>query len=94
MKTLTIVALLLGTACATTSAATGPGAVACEKGHAAIVNQGSTIYVSPDSTSSAITQLSKDARMCVASEQSGFGFRKVRLPDGRTGYVSESNLML
>jgi len=94
MKTLTIIALLLGTACATTSAASGPDAVACEKGQSAIVNQGSTIYVSPDSTSSAITQLNKDARMCVAADTSGFGFRQVRLPDGRTGYVKEDNLML
>lgn len=94
MKALTIVAILLGTACATTSAATGTNAVACEKGQAAIVNQGSTIYIAPDSTSPAVTQINKDARMCVASDPSGFGFRQVRLPDGRTGYVSESNLIL
>src|SRR5207244_12457891 len=94
MKTLTLVSLLLATACATTTAQSGAPMQACEKGQAAVLNRGSWVYTAPDSTSKPVEEVRADQRVCAASDVSGFGFRHVNLPDGRDGYVSESSLSL
>lgn len=90
MKLMLSASLLLAFACATAQPA--PTAQSCTMGSPAVANQGTDVYARPDGTSSVITTLKSDTRLCVNSDSQGFGFRHVKLADGRDGYVSESNL--
>ena len=95
MKTLTLVSILFAAACATTGAAqSGAPMQACEKGTSALLNRGAWVYSGPDSTSTPVEEVKSDQRVCASGDVAGFGFRRVNLPDGRTGFVEESNLQM
>ncbi len=59
-----------------------------------MADRGATVYLQPDGTSAAVTKLAADTRVCIGSETAGFGFRRVKLADGREGYLPESSLGL
>ena len=89
-------ALGLSFACASTGAVSSGGAVAGTEGGScapATASKGAVIHASPDGTSEAVATLSSQSRVCADSGVVGFGFRHVKLPDGKEGYVAESDLI-
>lgn len=95
----------LATACATGGSAgssTGSSAAAsngsnatagdCGPMVAAHAARGAIVLDAPDSTASSIATLQEGTAVCASKESRGFGFRRVRLADGRVGYVDEQNL--
>jgi len=87
-----LVAVLGLTACATTSSGTGTTAQAgsCSP---ATANGGTIVYSQPDINSSRVASLSNKARVCADSDAIGFGYRHVRLDNGKEGYVADSDLI-
>jgi hypothetical protein len=92
MKLILSTSLLLVLACATAKSGASPTAQSCGLLAPAVANQGTDVFSAPDGTSSVIVTLKSDTRVCVNSESEGFGYRRVRLADGRDGYVRESSL--
>ena len=94
MKSILAAALGLSFACASMTSATAPAgtaqAAACSP---ATANPGATVYSRPDSTSNPVAALGANSKVCAESEVVGFGFRHVKLSDGREGYVAESDLI-
>jgi hypothetical protein len=83
-------ALGLSFACATTTAASAPTAQgACAP---ATVNLGATLYALPDSSSAPVVLFRERTQVCAQSEVVGFGFRHVKLSDGKEGYVADTDL--
>ena len=58
----------------------------------AVAYRGSDIYAGPDSSPGPMIRLKADTPVCASASMAGYGFRRVQLADGKTGYVSESNL--
>ena len=87
-----LVAVLGLTACATMSSGNGTTAQAgsCTP---ATVNGGAIVYSQPDGTSNPVASLSNRARVCADSDSSGFGYRHVKLDNGKEGYIAESDLI-
>jgi hypothetical protein len=51
------------------------------------------VYDRPDSAATGSTaRLGEDTPVCASTDSRGFGFRLVKLPNGKSGYVEESNL--
>jgi hypothetical protein len=46
----------------------------------------------PDGTAELIATIADSTPVCAASESSGFKFRRVKLADGRTGFIHERSL--
>jgi len=86
-----LVAALAG-ACATTQHVAGTwncgGAM-----DRAVAESGSELYEAPDGNARSMGQLKDAQAVCVDKEVQGFGFRRVTLADGRSGFVRESSLM-
>ena len=61
---------------------------------AVVAPRGTTIYESPDSATLPIASIDKDTSVCVSADRSGYGFRRVTLANGKTGYIAESSLSL
>ena len=88
-------------ACASTSSSS-PGSSmsaqrsdgqSCPSGQvSAVVERDTDVYASPDSTSRVVGTLNTRARVCADASASGYGFRRVKLPNGRDGFVDESNV--
>jgi hypothetical protein len=59
----------------------------------AVARRGTAVYDRPDAAASAATtRLDEDTPVCASADARGFGFRLVKLADGKSGYVEESNL--
>lgn len=54
--------------------------------------RGAVVLSAPDSTANSIATLQEGTALCASKESRGFGFRRVRLADGRIGFVDEQNL--
>lgn len=93
MKLTALVSLLLACACATAPVSSAQS-TACGRDLSAVADRGATVYTQPDGTSEAVVKLTADTRVCVGGETAGFGFRRVKLTDGREGYLAESSLNL
>jgi hypothetical protein len=101
MKAALALALMAAAACASTSAdsraSSSPKAAAWSCGDSlvpAVAYRGTDVYAGPDGTTSTIATLRQDTQVCAASSTAGFGFRRVTFPDGKTGFVPETNLSL
>jgi hypothetical protein len=102
MKWIAAMVLALPLACAGTSASSSPGssstaqrsdAQSCSSSQVpAVVERDTDVYASPDSTSAVVGTLANRARVCADQSASGYGFRRVKLPNGRDGYVDEANV--
>ena len=78
-------------ACATASPAPTAQEGACSP---ATASRGAIVYSRPDNTSRPIATLSSSGQVCADAESVGFGFRHVKLGDGRDGYVADSELSI
>jgi hypothetical protein len=58
----------------------------------AVVERDTDVYAGPDSTSAIVGRLGNSSRVCVDASASGYGFRRVKLPNGRDGFVDEANV--
>lgn len=98
MKLFVALPLALSFACASTSSSTTPTASAsgqsCGQMVPAVAYRGSDVYEGPDSSASPVITLKEDTPVCASPESQGFGFRKIKLANGRTGFVSESSLSI
>ncbi len=89
MRLLLVAALGLS-ACATMSGSgTASASASCEP---ATANDGAVVYSAPDPTSTPVVKLSKSAHVCADADAVGFGFRKVKLDDGQSGYLAEKDI--
>ena len=81
-------------ACATPSSS-GTGTMSAQAGSctSATVNGGAIVYTQPDSTSEQIAKLTDKSKVCADADSAGFGFRRVKLSNGKEGYVAESDLI-
>ena len=96
MRLFAVAALGLGIfACATPSSSSGNGTASAQAGSCstATVNGEAIVYTSPDSTSAPIAKLTNHTRVCADQDSAGFGYRKVKLDNGKEGYVSETDLI-
>ena len=92
MRSMLAVALGLSFACAGMNAS-GSGTAQAGSCAPASVNQGAIVYTSPDSSSAPVANLKAATQVCADSDSIGFGYRHVKLSDGREGYVAESDLI-
>ena len=92
MKAILVVAALGLAACATMSSENGTTAQAgsCSP---ATVNGGAIVYSQPDVNSNRVASLSNKARVCADPDAVGFGYRHVKLDNGKEGYIAESDLI-
>lgn len=91
MRSMLVVALGLSFACAGMNASgSGTAQSACSP---TTTNKGVVVYSSPDSASSPIANLKPASQVCADSDTVGFGYRHVKLADGREGYVAEGDLI-
>ena len=86
----------LAAACATggtseTTAAASP-AQDCGGMMSAVVARGTAVREAPDGTSALVVTLNDRTPVCASNDSRGFGYRRVRLADGRTGFIEESSL--
>ena len=88
---LTIVLLALAAACAT-SPRTPEATSDCGELTSALAPAGTEVRTAPDGNSPAVAVLKSSTRLCVATDSQGFGFRRARLADGRSGFVADSDL--
>ena len=58
-----------------------------------LLARNSDVYTRPDSTSQVVARVRSDTPVCAAVERVGFGFRMVRLADGKIGYVNDDDLL-
>jgi hypothetical protein len=54
----------------------------------AVADTDTDVYAKPDSTSEIVGVLNTRATVCADPASSGFGFRRVRLANGLTGWVA------
>ena len=101
MKALCALSLATAFACATGSSSNAASAGAspnveaqsCSPMIPAVARRGTAIYERPDSALSATTaRLDEDTPVCASTDSKGFGFRLVKLANGKSGYVEDSNL--
>jgi len=91
-----ILAAVLGLglfACATMSSGNGTPTAQAGSCSPATVNGEAVVYTSPDSTSQQVAKLANHSRVCADSDATGFGYRHVKLDNGKEGYVSDSDLI-
>jgi len=94
MKVLYAVLLAAPVACATGSATTSKlNAQSCGAPLVpAVVFGGTQVYETPDSSAAAGERLKDDTAVCASRDNAGFGYRRVQLTNGKTGYVLANNL--
>lgn len=96
MKKLFAVAFALSVGCASTmSSSARPAQASAQAGSCTQVTaaSGAVVYSGPDSTSPAVTTLKDSTQVCADAASVGFGFRHVKLSNGKEGYVAESDLL-
>ena len=57
-----------------------------------VAHRGTEIYAAPDANSPLVGTLKSDTPVCAQAVSEGFGFRRVKLTDGRTGFVAEQSI--
>jgi len=101
MKVLCALLVAAPVACATGSSSNGSqqtsasklDAQACAPMIPAVASRGSEVYDIPDSSNGKIAErLKEDMPVCVSPNNVGYGLRRVKLANGKTGYTLESNL--
>jgi hypothetical protein len=60
----------------------------------AVANIGSVVYARPDSTSDAVARIADRTPVCADPDSVGYGFRHVKLENGRHGYIADTELSL
>jgi hypothetical protein len=92
MKSILVAALGLSFACASTLSSVAPAGIAgsCVP---ATANGPATVYSRPDGNSERVAALPDHTQVCADSDVVGFGFRHVKLSNGKEGYVAESDLI-
>lgn len=58
----------------------------------AVAARGTAVREAPDGTSGLVATLNDRTPVCASNDSRGFGYRRVRLADGRTGFIEESSL--
>ena len=98
MRILLALPLAFSFACAGVSSSTaGTGSASsqsCGSLVSAVVYRGTDVYSTPDSSSPPIATLKEDTPVCASQDTRGFGFRRIQLANGNSGYVSESSLSI
>ena len=91
MRVILAAALGLSFACATTAPAPMAQGGSCAS---TAVDRPTVVYSKPDGDSIAVETVPENARVCADAEPVGFGFRHVKLADGKEGYVYATDLVL
>lgn len=90
--------LAIAAGCATTSSnppsTSGQklDAQACSPLLPAVAKQGADVYATPDSNTAPIATIKPDTQVCASDTTHGFGLARVKLADGRTGFVEQDSL--
>ena len=102
MKALCALSLAATLACAAGSSSNAGGSGRSGNGGAqscsspmipAVARRGSPVYDRPDSAVSApMATFDADTPVCASTDSRGFGFRLVKLANGKSGYVEDANL--
>ncbi|MGE5049368.1 MAG: hypothetical protein ACM3PC_12405 [Deltaproteobacteria bacterium] len=98
MKFVLGLVLAIAAGCATTSSnppsTTGQklDAQACSPLLPAVAKQGADVYATPDSNTAPIATIKPDTQVCASDTTHGFGLARVKLADGRTGFVEQDSL--
>lgn len=99
MKTALLLGIALAAACATTSSSSGTAPTAqkmdpqaCSPMVPAVAARGTDVYPTPDSSLPPIATLNSATPVCASATAQGFGLSRVKLADGRTGFVDETSL--
>ena len=100
MRSMAAFVLLFAGACASTGTSTSSASrdmnqtsgQSCGSFVQAVAGTDTDVYARPDSTSDIVGVLNTRAIVCADPTTSGFGFRRVRLANGKDGYVPESVL--
>jgi hypothetical protein len=97
MRWIGAMTLLSMLACASTSSTSSPASSSGDQRSdsqscssplvSAVVERDTDVFASPDSTSAVIAVVHNRAKVCADSSATGYGFRRVRLADGRSGFV-------
>jgi len=101
MRIVPALTVALASACAGTSASRDAGGAtsarlsgqSCAAPLVSLVaHRGTEIYAAPDANSALVGTLKSDTPVCAQTVSEGFGFRRVKLTDGRTGFVAEQSI--
>ena len=101
MRIVPALTLALASACAGTSASrdTGGATSARLSGQScaaplvsSVAHRGTELYAAPDTNSAVVGTLKNDTPVCAEAVSEGFGFRRVKLNDGRIGFVAEQSI--
>jgi hypothetical protein len=76
----------------TSSAVSKPDARSCAPMVPAIAYRGTDVYAGPDSTGTPIATLKQDTPVCASPDATGFGYRRVKLANGQTGFAADNSL--
>jgi len=93
VKSILVAALGLSFACASMGSSGAPAASAEAGCTPASIAGGTIVYSRPDSTSNPIATVSANSKVCAGSDAVGFGYRRVKLPDGKEGYVADTDVI-
>jgi len=99
MRFLAAVSVASALACASTTSASSGGqpasAQACSGQQVpAMVDRGGDVYARPDGQSPVVGSVGNNTRVCADANISGFKFRRIKLADGREGYVDDEHVSL
>jgi hypothetical protein len=96
MRIIIGLALAAAAGCATTTSNTSSAqkldAQACSPLLPAVARQGADVFATPDSNAAPIATIKPDTQVCASDSPQGFGLTRVKLSDGRTGFVEQDSL--
>ena len=101
MRSLCAVSLAVATlACASGSSSTRaasasvskPDAQSCSPMVPAVAYRGTEVYAAPDANGTPMAVLKEDTPVCVSTEATGFGLKRVKLSNGKTGFAAQTSL--
>ena len=92
MRSMFAIALALSAGCAGMNAS-GSGTAQNEGCAPATTNKAAVVYSNPDSASRQVATLKSASQVCADPEATAFGYRHVKLGDGREGYVEQGDLI-
>jgi hypothetical protein len=100
MRVPLLFAVVFAAACATASGGSAPATATAQKMDAqacsplvpAVVARGTEVYPSPDTSGNPIAKLNSETPVCASATSQGFGLSRIKLSDGRTGFVDETSL--
>ena len=99
MRALLALPLAFALACAGASSSSNPNSTAaigqsCGSDLPAILYRNSQIFAGPSTDHAIVATVNQDTPVCASSDAQAFGFRKVKLTNGSTGYAPDSSLSL